>query len=341
MQIESMVLTRFGTAEFAFERKEVALRAPKPEDVLIEVEAFGLNFADVMARLGLYPATPPLPAVLGYEVVGRVKESAHGLNAGQRVVALTRFGGYSRAALAHHAGVVPIPEDMPQADALALATQGITTVYMADRAATVAPHEWVLVHAAAGGVGQLLVQLALSRGCTIIGTAGSDTKVQKLRDAGVQYPINYQQADFEAVIRDILKHENRLGLDVIFDPVGGKSVAKGMKLLGPCGRMAVFGGSAFSGKKGWFGKISTFAQFGFYHPLRLMRQSQSLVGVNILTVADHFPEIIGSCLKQALAYYAQGVFHPEGGQIFPVADLARAHHLLETRQTTGKVGIAW
>lgn len=341
MQIESMVLTRFGAAEYAFERKEVTLRSPADHDVRIEVEAFGLNFADVMARLGLYPATPPLPAVLGYEVVGRVKESAHGLAAGQRVVALTRFGGYSREALAHHAGVVAIPESMPQADALALATQGITAVYMADRAATVAPRDWVLVHAAAGGVGQLLVQLALSRGCTVIGTAGSDAKVQKLRAAGVQFPVNYQESDFETVVRDILKHENRPGLDVIFDPVGGKSVAKGMKLLGPCGRMAVFGGSAFSGKKGWFAKIRTFIDFGFYHPLRLMRQSQSMVGVNVLTVADHFPEIIGTSLRQALTYYQQGVFHPEGGQIFPAGELAKAHHLLETRQTTGKVGIAW
>ncbi|MBK8504398.1 MAG: zinc-binding dehydrogenase [Saprospiraceae bacterium] len=213
--MKAAYLTKYGPAATAFEIREIEKPAPGADQVLIKVEGFGLNFADVMARLGLYKGAPRLPAILGYEVVGRVEQcgtNIRHLKPGDRVVALTRFGGYAEYAVGEGPVVYPVPNELSVGVAAALATQYSTAYFLANDMANLQENDRVLIHAAAGGVGTALVQLAKHFGCTIYGTCSSQTKVDYLKGNGVDFPINYVENDFAGTVRQ-LSPEN--GLDVI------------------------------------------------------------------------------------------------------------------------------
>src|SRR4030095_5618452 len=217
--MKAMYLVRTGDAAQAFELREAPTPEPAAGQVRVAVEGFGLNYADVSARQGLYQDAPPMPSVIGYEVVGRVDALGPGvenLTPGQRVTALTRFGGYATHAVTDARAVAAIAEDMDVGVAAALPTQGCTAYYMAEEMVRLHAGDHVLVHAAAGGVGTLLVQLCKRRGCVVYGTVGSDDKLPLLRDLGVDHPINYRSSDFAADVRRLRGAE---GLDVIFDSI--------------------------------------------------------------------------------------------------------------------------
>ena len=168
--MQAWQLTAHGSPEKVLQLCELPDPAPKPSQVLIRSEGFGLNFADVMAVKGLYRDAPPVPCVIGYEVVGRVERCGASVPEGllgKRVLAFTRFGGYARLACTDHRAAVPIPDDLDLGTALAMATQGATAWHMAMAAAPVQQGDRVLVHSAAGGVGQLLLQIALHQGCEV------------------------------------------------------------------------------------------------------------------------------------------------------------------------------
>lgn len=339
--MQAYFLIQHGDAATAFERRDVPVPEPKMGQVRILVEAFGLNFADVMARLGLYPSMPPIPCVLGYDVVGRIEAVGEGIDPariGQRVTALTRFGGYAEAALADARGVVEIPDEMDTGVALALATQASTAYYMAEEMLRLHPGDHVLVHAAAGGVGTCLVQLAKHRECVVYGTAGSATKLNYLLEQGVDHPINYREQNFAKAVR---AHVGKRGVDVIFDPVGGQSVRRGMKLLGPTGRMLVFGGSSFLQNASRIAKLRNFLSYGFYHPLRLVGPSKAIIGVNMLAVGDHRPETLQRVMTQTVQFAKDGILRPTVGASYSADQLAEAHTALEGRQTMGKVMVKW
>jgi len=334
-------LIRRGAAHQAFEIRDIPSPSPGEGEVLIAVEGFGLNFADVMARLGMYPAAPPMPGVLGYDVVGRIQAlgtGVKGLTEGMRVVAMTRFGGYAEEALADARAVVEIPEDIPLGVAAALATQAGTAYHMAMELVNLHEGNRVLVHAAAGGVGTCLVQLAKHKGCEVFGTAGSPEKLEYLRELGVDHPINYRQEDFAEKIQEIVGRE---GLDVIFDPIGGKSLKDGMGILGIGGRMVTFGASSFTNTKGFISKLRNFLSFGFYHPMKMLGKSQAIIAVNMLPIADHKPEVIQRVFKACLHYYQQGVLQPRVGGVYPSNELDKAHDDMEKRRTTGKLTVKW
>ena len=191
--MKTVTLVKHGKAEQAFELRESKMPVPAENQVLINVEAFGLNYADVMARFGLYKEAPALPSVLGYEVVGYIESKGAGVTSlqnGQRVVAFTRFGGYAQYAVAEAVAVTPIPETMEVGVAAALATQYCTAFYASEIMANVQAGEHVMIHAAAGGVGIALIQLAKRKKCTVYGTASAESKLYFLRSPGVDYPIN-------------------------------------------------------------------------------------------------------------------------------------------------------
>ncbi|MEM6804686.1 MAG: zinc-binding dehydrogenase [Bacteroidota bacterium] len=339
--MKAAFLIKNGPSEAAFEIRETEKPQINPSQVLIEVEAFGLNFADVMARLGMYRDAPPMPAVLGYDVVGWVREKGSDIKhveIGDRVLALSRFGGYAEFTATEAAGVVKIPDSMDAAAATALATQYGTAYYMIDDLTKAHAGDHVLIHAAAGGVGTALVQWAVYKGCIIYGTAGSAAKLEYLKGLGVHHPINYREDDFFEKIKAI---RGEAGLDLIFDPVGGKSVKKGMKLLGAGGRLFVFGASSMTTAKNIFQKIAVGLGFGFYHPIGLVGPSKSILGVNMLRIADNRPETLQRVLKQCVHYAEQGVFKPTIGGKYKIDQLAEAHDALEKRKTMGKLAIYW
>ncbi|MBS1617080.1 MAG: zinc-binding dehydrogenase [Bacteroidetes bacterium] len=339
--MKAAVLVRTGDAAKAFEIREVPVPKIQAGEVLIKVEGFGLNFADVVAREGMYQDAPPIPAILGYDVVGRITEVApdvQSVKVGDRVTALTRFGGYAEYAVGNALAIAKISDDMPIGEATALTTQYCTAYYAAAEAANIQEGDRVLIHSAAGGVGTALVQYARYKKCEIFATAGSESKLKMLQEAGVHHAINYQTEDFEQVIRD---KTSGVGVDAIFDAVGGSNVKKGFRsLIHGGGRIVCYGASTITGQN-IFGKISTLLGFGLYHPIQFMSTSRAIIGVNMLRIADNKPTTLARCLKEVVTLHEQGIFKPLVGGVYPVAQLAEAHAALEGRKTVGKITVTW
>lgn len=342
--VKAVVLVRNGPPEQAFEIQELPDPRPAAGEVRIEVSHFGLNFADVSARLGTYRDAPPLPSVIGYEVVGAIDAvgaDVSGFAVGQRVTALTRFGGYATKAITDARAVAPISNAMDPGVAAAMPTQGCTAVFAAEEMVRLHPGDHVLVQAAAGGVGTLLVQLAKRHGCVVYGTAGSDAKLETLRELGVDVPINYRKHDFFDVIRGQRGDD---GLDVVFDSLGGSAVRRGLQLLAPGGRMVCFGAASHTGGGSMpqvFRDIQFAASFGFPHPIPLLLNSKSIIGINMLRLSDARPLVLKRCLERVVRLTADGKLTPIVGARYTVDDIAAAHAFLEGRGSTGKIVISW
>lgn len=333
--MKAITLVKHGEAKNAFQIVDKEVPQPNSGEIIIKVEAFGLNYADVMARNGLYKDAPALPSVLGYECVGRVEKTGNevvGLQVGQRVVAFTRFGSYAEYSVADQRAVVAISEDIPNGEALALATQYCTAYFAAYNMANIQEGEKILIHAAAGGVGTAIIQLANLKNCEIYGTAGSDEKMEYLKKLGVHHPINYRKVDFAEVIKE--------KLDVIFDPIGGSSFKRGKKMLAHGGRIVCYGGSERSGG----GLITTlkFAwNFGFFSPIELLMKSQGIIGVNMLRIADNKPHVLQRAMQNVVSLHQENKIHPHVGGAFKAEQIADAHAFLESRNSIGKIIVEW
>ncbi|MCR9170988.1 MAG: zinc-binding dehydrogenase [bacterium] len=340
MTTEGYFLVKKGDANQAFELRSLELPAVKANEVVVEVEAFGLNYADVMARNGLYRGAPPMPCVLGYEAVGTIVEVGSDVQSdllGRRVMAFCRFGAYSRHVVTMDFAVVPVGEE-DAVELLALCTQGVTAYYMAEHLAPVHENDIVLVHAAAGGVGTLLIQMAKRRGAAVIAKVGRSEKEALVKELGADHVVNYRTGDYAEQVRKVL---NGKKLDVSFNPAGGSTFKKDMSLLGADGRMFVFGGSELSGAKwGILSAISFVFKMGRVMPVMLMGKSKSILGVNMLEIADSKPEVMKRCLNEVVKMYQSGALKPQSGGMFPEDQLAEAHALLESGKSTGKIGVS-
>jgi NADPH2:quinone reductase len=340
--MRAAVLTKTGAADKAFEIREV--ERPKIEglEVLIKVEAFGLNFADVMARNGLYQDAPPLPSILGYDVVGEVVEVATeeaNYLLGKRVVAMTRFGGYAEYAKTDFRACAIISENIPATKAAALATQYCTAYYAAYECTNVYDGDFILIHAAAGGVGTALTQLCKHKGCTVFGTTGSDAKFDYLKNNGVDFPINYRKQDYE---KELVKLSDGRLLDVAFNSVGGTTFKKDFKLLEKGGKSVIYGAAERSGKKG--GAIATLGlawNFGVFSPIQLLMNSKGIIGINMLRIADYRPLVLKRCLEEVVRMTEEGVLNPSEGGTYTANQIGEAHNFLESRKSTGKIAVTW
>lgn len=340
--MKAIFLVKNGDADTAFEIRETDIPTPAAGEVTIKVEGSGLNFADVMARRGIYGDAPPLPSILGYDVVGRIHEVGEGVSdlaVGQRVMAMTRFGGYAEYVKTMALGVAPIGENIGIGEATALVTQYCTAYFSAYQCITLHKGDHVLIHAAAGGVGTALVQMAKQEGCIVYGTA-SPQKHDYLREQGVDFPIDYRSLDFEEEIKKIRGEE---GLDVVFDNVGGKSFKKGMRLLAKGGRIVAYGAAAQNnnGKVGTLRTIRVALGFGFYSPIALLMKSQGMIGVNMLRIADNRPHLLKHCLVAVAKMTDEGILRPTVGGIFKAEKISEAHTFLESRKSIGKIVIDW
>ena len=340
-QTEAFFLVKKGGAESAFELRSFSLPELKNDQVLIDVEAFGLNYADVMARLGLYREAPPMPCVIGYEVVGIITEV--GINGnkdliGKRVVAFCRFGGYARQVITENYAVSVI-DGMNAGVALSLATQFVTAHYMVSRSANVQPGERVLVHAAAGGVGTALIQLCKLKGAHVIAKVSSKEKEKLVIELGADEVVNYKNSPYEDQVLNCLGSER---LDVSFNPVAGATFKKDWALLGTGGRMVLFGGSELSnGKWGLLSTLNFVRKMGFIVPIALMMRSKSIIGINMLKVADFKPKVLAQCLNEVVLMVKLGQIHPVVGGVYKHGELKMAHRLLEEGKTVGKLIIEW
>jgi NADPH2:quinone reductase len=341
MITEAIVLVKKAKPAQAFERREWSIPEIKSDQVIIESEAFGLNYADVMASQGLYREAPPMPCVVGYEVVGKVVEVGADIASswlGQRVLAFCRFGGYSKHVITENFAFIAI-DATPAGEALALCTQGVTAYYMSHYLAPVRKNEKVLIHAAAGGVGSLLIQLCKMNGAEVFAKIGSSTKADVVRNFGADHVIDYSQSDYAEQISSILGEER---LDVSFNPVAGDTFKKDFKLLGSGGRLMLFGGSQLSsGKWGILSSLNFIRKMGLILPIGLMMRSKNTLGINMLKIADNKPMIMFDCLNSVFELYREGKLKPEVGGSFEVGDFSKAFESLASGKSVGKIGVYW
>lgn len=341
METEAFVLCKNGPSAQAFERKTVQLPELASDEVLIESEAFGLNYADVMARHGLYKEAPPLPCVLGYELVGIVTQVGENCSPdllGKRVLAFSRFGGYAKHVQTKAHAVVEVG-DLPAEIAMSLSTQGVTAYYMSDYVSPIRKNEHVLIHAAAGGVGSLLIQLAKRKGAIVYAKIGSEDKRELALKLGADHVINYNTTAYEIELKKLLGINK---LSASFNPVAGNTIKKDMRLLGSNGRLYLFGGSQMvGGKYGILSKLKFVWDMGFVLPIGLMMQSKSIQGVNMLKIADSYPEIISTCLQEMLELYRRNEITTHVGGVFNDNQLIEAHNLLESGKSMGKITVRW
>lgn len=338
--MKAWTLTAHGDPHSVFRLLDHPDPAPSAQQVAIRSEGFGLNYADVMATKGLYRDAPPLPSILGYEVVGRVERLGDGVPAhllGKRVVAMCRFGGYGQVVITDHRACAEVPDEMPVGECAALATQGSTAWYAAHLLCPLRPGQRVLVHSAAGGVGQFLVQLALKAGCEVYGTANGAQKMDFLNALGVHHPLDRAQGPYADQVKAKLGRDR---LDVSFNAVGGSSFRSDLQLLAPGGRMVLYGG-AERGAMGTLGTLRFVWSMGLVIPILLMMKSQSLMGLNMLRISDHLPADLAQCLHQVTAACLNGDVKAHVHQLYPADELPRALTALAGGRTMGKVALHW
>lgn len=341
--MHAMVARRYGPPE-VLEWREVPDPRPKPDEVLIRVKAIGINFADLLARMGLYPGTPKPPFVPGLELAGIVEADPSGrLKPGDRVAALTHFHAYAELVAAAASQVFRVPDAIPLEDAAATPVNYLTAYHSMFHMGNLQPGDRILIHGAAGGVGVAAVQLAKTRKLIIFGTAGA-AKQDLLRQMGVDHPIDYTREDFEKVVRRIAPE----GVEMVMDPIGGKSFAKSYRCLGPTGRLVIYGFSAAAGpegKKSLLRGAKALAQTPLFHPLKLMRHNTAVIGVHLGRLGTRAP-VLEQQLREIFGMYQtgepfgvppQGKVKPLIGKTFPLQEAAAAHRYMHARQNVGKV----
>jgi NADPH:quinone reductase-like Zn-dependent oxidoreductase len=315
--------------------------APDPEpregQVRIRVRAAGINFADVLARMGLYQDAPRLPAVVGYEVAGEVDRLGPGVTGppvGSRVLAMTRFGGYSDAVCVPAGHAAPIPDRLGFEAAAAIPVTYLTAWIMLVWLGNVRRGERVLIHAAAGGVGQAALQICRWRGAEVIGTASAG-KHARLQELGVAHCIDYRTQDFEAEVRRLTGGR---GVDVVLDAVGGESFAKSYRCLASLGRLFLFGISSFAPgqKRSLAAALLGFLRLPAFKPVSLMNENRGVFGVNMGHLWDRGDEL-GAMLREILDLCAAGTLDPVVDRTFPFAEAAAAHAYIQERRNFGKV----
>lgn len=296
--------------------EEVEKPTPKADEVLIKVAAAGINYADTMMRSGNYLTKPDLPFTLGYEAAGTVAnigDSVTHLKVGQRVLATTISGGYAEFATAKAVATMPIPDELGFSESTALLVQGLTALGLLNGTKD---GETILIHAAAGGVGTLLVQLAKHKGLKVIGTASNEQKLKKVVELGADFAINYSESDWTD---KVLHATDGKGVDWLIEMVGGDIVAQNLKVLAKHGTMWIYGSAS-----GQDFKVSV---------LSLMHKNHKIQGYWLMNES----------MENRIAFTKELLGHLGAGRLkiqvteFPLDKAKEAHEAIEGRKTTGKV----
>jgi NADPH2:quinone reductase len=306
----------------ALRYEEVAVPAPQAGEALVEIAAAGINFIDVQHRTGRYKP-PSLPFTLGSEAAGTVKAVGAGVTevaVGDRVAYAMVLGAYAECAVVPAKRLVKVPDAIDLETAAAVMLQGLTAHYLTHSTYALQRGDTALVHAAAGGAGQLITQIARLRGATVYGTVGSKPKADVARAAGAAATIDYRSQDFEAEIK---KLTNGRGVDVVYDSVGKDTFDKSLNCLRPRGLLALFGFSS--------GAVPPFdpAVLGAKGSLFLTRP-----GLNQYIATRE--ELVGRA-NDLFAWLAAGKLKVTIDRVWPLAEAAQAHAALESRQTAGKL----
>jgi NADPH2:quinone reductase len=318
--MQAIQVTQVGGPE-VLTPTELPVPSPKPNEAVVQIKASGVNFIDVYIREGRYPT--PLPFVDGQEAAGVVTEigsEVTNLKPGDRVAYTSALGSYAEYAAVPASRLVKIPDELDFEQAAAAMLQGMTAHYLLYSSYPLKPGETALIHAAAGGVGLLLVQMAKKIGARVIATAGTPEKAQLARDAGADECIVYTEADFEAETKRLTDGK---GVHVVYDGVGKATFDKDLEVLRPRGYLVLFGGSS-----------------GAVPPFDLIKLSQK--GSLFITrpTLAHYTltrEELEWRANDVLQAIVSGDLKLRIHKVYPLADAAQAHRDLEGRKTTGKL----
>jgi synaptic vesicle membrane protein VAT-1 len=329
------VIPRHGAPD-VFEMRESPTPVPGEGEVRIRVRAAGINFADILARIGLYPDAPKPPVVVGYEVAGVVDAVGAGVTnpyEGDRVVALTRFGGYADYVVVPASQAWRFPDRLSDAEAAAVPVTYLTAAIALYRMAALTSGETVLVHNAGGGLGIAATQLARLRRATVIGTA-SASKHDALRSFGVEHAIDYRHANVEAEVKRLTRGR---GVDVILDPIGGRSFGASYRMLAPLGRLVMLGMSSMSGeKRNAWRVLRSWWEMKAFEPLSLINRNRGVFGLNTGHLWDENRQL-QPLMALMMTELSAGRLEPIVSRTFPLERVADAHRFIQARSNVGKV----
>ncbi len=336
-EVRALVITEHGPPEVL--RVEERLDPePGPGQVRVRVRAAGINFADLMARVGLYPDAPKPPCVVGYEIAGDVESvgaGVEGFEVGQRVMCGCRFGGYAELVVTGVTELAPLPDHWNYAEGAAMPVTYATAYAALIRYGGLRAGERVLIHSAAGGVGISATQIAKIVGAEVFGAA-SPGKHDAIRRFGVDHPVDYRTHDVVDEVRRITGEEKPL--DLVMDAVGGRSFKQSYSLLRAGGRLVCFGASEVQAgeRRSRIRALRVLAQMPRWSPLKLMTESKAVIGLNMLTLWDAKGSL-QDYLEPLSAWIDEGRLRPVVARAFPLEQGPDAHRYMHARENIGKV----
>ena len=314
--MKALVISQFTGPE-ALSIEQVAEPQPNSQEVLVKVEAGGMNFADVLTASGGYPGLPKPPVTAGREFSGAIQ------NTGERVMGYTQWGGFAEKVAARRDLLWPVPEAWSAIQAAAFPVNYFTA-YLAYRKAGLlersnAPGTRVLIHAVAGGVGTAAVQIGKLVGLEMYGTSSSEEKLKRVQELGLQHPINYKQQDYEEAIKQLTNGD---GVDAVFEMLGGEHTAKSVRCLRDFGRVITYG--AATGQPAHIDPRILYAKGTSVHGLWLTQLSKK-------------PDVMANAWNQLSAWANDGKLHPVVGHVLPLERARDAYQLLAAGRNYGKV----
>ncbi len=315
--MKALVITRFGGPE-GLELQQVPDAHPAPEQVLVKVEAGGLNFADLLTARGGYAGTPKPPLTAGREFAGNDAS-------GRRVMGYTQWAAFAEKTVAHRNLVWPVPENWSAEQAAAFPVNFFTAYFaywkagLLDSPKNDQPGARVLIHAVAGGVGTAAVQIGKILAIEMYGTSSSEDKLARVRELGLQHGINYKQRDYAEAIKDLTHGE---GVDAVFEMLGGEHVAKSVKCVRDFGRVIVYG--AATGETPNLDTRLLYAKGASVHGLWLSYLSANR-------------PLMEAAWKQLSEWLAAGKLHPVIGKVFPLEEARAAYTLMQEGKNYGKI----
>jgi NADPH:quinone reductase-like Zn-dependent oxidoreductase len=334
--MRQIVITRYGGPE-VLKLRETAAPAPREGEVRIAVRAAGINFVDILARMGVYPDAPTPPFVPGYEVAGEIEAvGGHvaGRREGDRVMAFTPFGGYADTVVVPAAHTFLVPPQLTNPEAAAVPVNYLTAYIALWRLANVEPGETVLIHGAGGGTGIAALQLARLRRAVVIGTASS-SKHEALRGYGADHLLDHRRDD---ITREVRRLTDNRGVDVVLDPLGSASFRQSYDLLAPLGRLIVYGASeVVTGERRSLLQITrAFLQMPKFRPLALIEQNRGVFGLHAGRLWTEVARV-----RAAMAILIQELevqrLHPVIARTFELERADEAHRFIHARANIGKV----
>ena len=310
--MKAIYITEFGGPE-VMKYLDLAEPVPSGSQVILDVSAIGINYADTHQTENSYLSTQKLPLIPGMEVVGRMPD-------GSRVLALAASGGYCQKTLVNPKTVIPLPDQISDGQALAMMVQGSTAHMILKKMGQIKAGESVVIHAGAGGVGSVAIQLAKLWGAFVIAVTSSDEKKKLCMELGADVVVDAGEAD---LAQALIKSNNGKGVDLILEMVGGTTFDQSLDALAAFGRLVVYGMASRSAPKA-------------IHPGALMPKSQSVIGFWLVNaLADK--ELMAEVFMDLFGMIISGKLKPVIGSTYPLSKAADAHRDMLARKTVGKI----